>query len=57
MERRPATTAQLEYARELILELGYDLDWYALERMSRGQAARLIDKLLGDLQGGVKDGR
>ena len=40
---RPATAAQIEYARDLILKLGYDLDWYDLEAMSRGQISRLIE--------------
>ena len=31
-DERPATTAQIEYARDLILKLGYDLDWYDLDK-------------------------
>ena len=44
-DERPATAAQIEYATDLILILGYDLDWYAPENMTRGQAAWLIEKL------------
>ena len=36
-DERPATAAQIEYARDLILKLGYDLDWYDLDKMTRGQ--------------------
>ena len=42
---RPAKQAQIEYARDLILKLGYDLDWYDLDKMTRGQISRLIDEL------------
>lgn len=38
-DERPATAAQIEYARDLILKLGYDLDWYDLDKMTRGQSA------------------
>jgi hypothetical protein len=44
-DERPATAAQIEYATDLILKLGYDLDWYDLDKMTRGQISRLIDEL------------
>lgn len=44
-DERLATQAQIEYARDLILKLGYDLDWYDLDKMTRGQISRLIDEL------------
>jgi len=44
-DERPATTAQKEYATDLICKLGYDLDWYDLEKMTRSQISRLIDEL------------
>lgn len=49
-ERKP-TTAQIDYATDLILKLGYDLDWYDLEKMSRSQLARLIDELKSEWEG------
>lgn len=48
---RKATAAQIDYARDLILKLGYDLDWYDLGKMTRGQIARLIDELRDELEG------
>ena len=47
MERdtRPPTMAQIETIYELIRETKSDVEWYAPERMTRGQMARLIDKL------------
>jgi len=50
-DERKATAAQIEYARDLILKLGYDLDWYALESMNRGQISRLIDELRDEWEG------
>ena len=47
-EKEKATRFQIEQATELIQRLKYDLEWYALERMSRGQMCRLIDKLRED---------
>ena len=44
-EREKATKLQIEQATELIQRLQYDLEWYALDRMSRGQMYRLLDKL------------
>ncbi len=44
-ERERATKLQIEQATELIQRLQYDLEWYALDRMSRGQMYRLLDKL------------
>ena len=48
-ERERATKLQIEQATELIQKLKYDLEWYALENMSRGQMYRLLDKLRDEL--------
>ena len=50
-ERTKPTQAQLDYARDLILKLGYDMDWYDLEAMTRSQIARLIDELRDEWEG------
>lgn len=42
----PATQKQINYAKKLIEELGYDLDDYELEKMTHGE----MINLLGDLQ-------
>jgi len=47
-ERERATKLQIEQATELIHRLKYDIEWYALENMTRGQMYRLIDKLTDD---------
>ena len=39
------TRMQVEIAMQLINERGNDPEWYDLDKMSRGQVARLIDKL------------
>ena len=44
-DKRPPTAAQLEIVYELIRETKSDPEWYAPERMTRGQMARLIDRL------------
>ena len=44
-DKRKPTAAQLEIVYELIRETKSDVEWYAPEKMTRGQAARLIDKL------------
>jgi len=49
-ERERATKLQIEQATELIHRLKYDIEWYALENMTRGQMYRLIDKLEDDLR-------
>ena len=58
MERdtRPPTAAQIETAYELIRETKSDVEWYAPERMTRGQVARLIEKLQ-DEKGRARDGQ
>jgi len=48
---RKATAAQIDYARDLILKLGYDLDLYDLDKMTRGQISRLIDELRNEWEG------
>ncbi len=50
-DERQATAAQIEYARDLILKLGYDLDWYDLDKMTRSQISRLIDELKDEWEG------
>ncbi|MBQ7516001.1 MAG: hypothetical protein IJS96_06930 [Schwartzia sp.] len=50
-DRRKPTTVQLEYARHLINELGYDPDWYDVESMTRLKLANLIDDLRKELEG------
>ena len=50
-DRTKPTQAQIDYARDLILKLGYDLDWYELDKMSRSQLARLIDELRDEWEG------
>ena len=44
-DKRPPTRLQLEIVYELIRETQSDVEWYAPERMTRGQVARLIDRL------------
>lgn len=50
-DRTKPTAAQIEYARDLISKLGYDLDWYDLDKMTRGQISRLIDELRDEWEG------
>lgn len=59
MERdtRPPTRVQIETVYELIRETKSDVDWYAPERMTRGQVARLIDRLRDELQKGAEERR
>lgn len=47
-----ATKAQIAYAQALLRELGYDLDDYAVEDMSKQEASKLIDELKDELCGG-----
>ena len=44
-DNRKATAAQIEQCVELMNKLKFDLDWLDLDKMSRGQMHRLIDKL------------
>lgn len=46
-----ASTAQINYARALLKELGYDEDEYDLERMSRSRISALIGELKDELEG------
>ena len=46
-----ATKAQVAYAQALLRELGYDLDDYAVEDMSKQQVSELIDDLKDELCG------
>nr|DAQ51946.1 MAG TPA: Protein of unknown function (DUF3072) [Caudoviricetes sp.] len=46
-----ATNAQIAYAQALLRELGYDLDDYAVEDMSKQQVSELIDDLKNELCG------
>ena len=50
-ERTKPTQAQIDYANDLIQKLGYDPDWYDLEKMTRSQLARLIDELRNEWEG------
>ena len=50
-DKTKPTQKQLDYATYLINELGYDMDWYALEAMSRTQLGKLIDELRKELEG------
>lgn len=50
-DRTKPTSAQIDYARHLISELGYDMDWYDIEGMTRLQLANLIDDLRKELEG------
>lgn len=43
-DTRPPTQLQLEIARELINQDKSDPEWYELEKMSRSQMARFIEK-------------
>ena len=46
-----ATKAQILYAKELLRELGYDAQDYALSEMSKHEASKLIDELKDELCG------
>ncbi len=50
-DRRKPTTVQLEYARHLMDELGYDPQEYDIENMTRLKLADLIDDLRNELEG------
>lgn len=45
------TKAQIEYATDLLIRLGYDMDWYDLEKMSREQLSDLIAELKDEWEG------
>nr|DAS04189.1 MAG TPA: Protein of unknown function (DUF3072) [Caudoviricetes sp.]DAT02734.1 MAG TPA: Protein of unknown function (DUF3072) [Caudoviricetes sp.] len=45
------TKGQLEYAKILLRELGYDLEDYPVEDMSKQQVSELIDELKDELYG------
>ena len=46
-----ATRAQIDYAKHLCRELGYDHDDYDLEHMTSGEASNLICELKAELEG------
>nr|DAI52793.1 MAG TPA: Protein of unknown function (DUF3072) [Caudoviricetes sp.] len=46
-----ATNAQIVYAQDLLRELGYDLEDYPVENMSKQQVSELIDELKDELYG------
>lgn len=56
-DTRPPTRCQVETVYELIRETKSDVDWYAPERMTRGQVARLIDRLRDELAQGANERR
>lgn len=45
------TQEQIDYARHLCRELGYDPDDYDLERMTSGAICNLIGELKAELEG------
>ena len=45
------TQAQIEYASKLLKMLGYDIDDYDFEIMSRWEISNLIDNLKDELEG------
>ncbi len=45
MDKVKPTAYQIEMCMELINKTKFDLDWLDLDKMSRSQMARLIDKL------------
>ena len=49
-DERKATAAQLWQVGELIQTLKYDIEWYDFSKLTRGQMARLIDRLNDDLR-------
>jgi len=56
-DTRPPTAAQLDTVRQLILDTQNDPEWYDVERMSRGQVARLIDRLRDELESSAEERR
>ena len=44
------TNSQIQYARDLITKLGYDIDDYPLEEMSRKEISKLIDELKAEYE-------
>ena len=56
-DTRLPTRVQLETARQLIQDTGNDPEWYCMERMTRGQVARLIDRLRDELERGENERR
>jgi len=49
-DTRKATAAQLWQVGELIQTLKYDIEWYDFSKLTRGQMARIIDRLQDDLR-------
>ena len=50
-DRKKPTSAQIDYARYLLRELGYDEQEYDIESMTRLQLANFIDELRKELEG------
>ena len=50
MMNEPPTQAQIEYASKLIKMLGYDIDDYDFEIMSRWRISNLIENLKDELE-------
>lgn len=44
-----ATKKQIEYATEMIIKLGYDLDDYDFEKMTKEEGTDLINELKREL--------
>jgi hypothetical protein len=56
-DKRKPTAAQLEIVYDLIRETKSDVEWYAPERMTRGQVARLIDRLQDETRNAEQERR
>ena len=50
-DRTKPTSAQIDYARYLLQELGYDEQEYDIEGMTRLSLANLIEELRHELEG------
>ena len=50
-DKSKPTRAQIEYATDLLIRLGYDMDWYNLQSMSREQLSALIEELKDEWEG------
>ena len=53
-DKRAPTTAQIDYARDLIKKLGYDLDDYDFNTMTRAEIADLIRDLRAEWEGDME---
>ena len=51
MDKVKPTAFQIEMCMELINKTKFDIDWLDLDKMSRSQMARLIEKLQDEKRG------